>query len=205
MHVIYGPDGNPVPTPEQYSKNFKPITKEDCFCYVKGDTSNIEDFFKNNFKNLNFTNNLPNCNAWRNAPIDWEDIQEIVKNNKTLIKISEVLQISHCLVLEVSINSQIPWHYDYPRKGPAINLLLTPEGKSHSLFTYNIPDTSNLIECRYRPHQFVLYNTDIIHTVLNFEPTRYMFSVCFERGKTNLSWAEAKEIFSDLDLIDANY
>lgn len=201
MHTIYGPDGNPVKTPEEYSKDFRPITEEDCFCYIKGDTTNIEEYFKNNFDMSTLKNELPNYHVWRHAPVDWDDSQELIKNNETLNKVSKVLEVSHCVVMEISKNSQVPWHYDFPRKGPALNLLLTPNARSHSLFTYNIPDTSNLIECKYPAHQFVLYNTDIIHSILNFEIPRYLFSVCFERGKTDLSWIEAKQVFSNLDLL----
>ena len=63
------------------------------------------------------------------------------------------------------------------------------------IFTYNIPDTSNLIECKYQPNQFFLYNTEILHSILNFEETRYIFSVIFEKGQQdNLKWEEAKNI-----------
>ena len=187
--------------PEEYCKvnNIQPLTNDDCFCYLENiDTSNIETYFKENFHNLNFFAAMPDFHVWRHAIPSYEDLQELIKNNKSLTKIDNVLKISSCLIMEISHNSWVSWHYDYPRKGPALNLLLTSEGQSHSMFTHSMYDFSGLVECRYRPHQFLLYNTEIVHSVLNLGNTRYLFSMGFERGKTDLEWNEAKEILQSL-------
>lgn len=197
--IMYGEDGKLL-FPEEYCKinNIKTLSNDDCYYYIKGNTSNIEEYFKDNFNKLNFEYQLPNFHVWRHTVIDDNDTQELIKNNEFLSKVNEKLKISCFLILESSKNSLINWHFDVPRKGPALNLLLTPEARSASLFTNDMYDLSNLVECKYLPHQFVLYNTDMVHSILNFETVRYMFSACFERGKTDLSWEEAKTILSEI-------
>lgn len=193
---------NPV-TLSEYSDllNLTSITKEDCFCQVNGDTTSVEEYFKNNFNNIIFNSPYPGFNVWKHAYTTPEETLEIIRKNETLSKINQVLEISICSFMEISPNSWLAWHYDFPRKGPALNLLLTPDARSHSLFSRNINDTSNLVECNYQPHQYCLYNTEIIHSILNFENPRYLFSAVFKRGQQDLGWTEAKEILSSIGLI----
>ena len=178
------------------------LEKDDCYCYLKGDTSSIEDYFKNNFEEIDFQRNFDNFYVWRHSHLDKESSMKIINTNQTLVEINKLLEISHCFFMEISEMSFVNWHFDTPRKGPAINLLLTPESKSYSLFTHDIFDTSNLIECKYNPHQFCLYNTELIHSILNLDSPRYIFSVIFERGKTDLSWNEAKNILREYTIND---
>jgi hypothetical protein len=193
---------NPV-TLAEYSDllNLSSISNDDCFCQIHGNGRSVEEYFQNNFNNIEFSNPQPNFNVWKHFYTTPDVTLEIIKNNETLSRINAVLEISVCSFMEISPNSWLAWHYDFPRKGPALNLLLTPESRSHSLFSRNITDTSNLVECKYQPHQFCLYNTEIIHSILNFENPRYLFSAVFKRGQEDLSWTEAKEIFSSIGLI----
>lgn len=195
-------DTPPVPV-EEYCriKNFGHLTEEDCFCQIKSNTQSIEDYFHNNVSKLEFLNNATTKDVWGSCFFDYNTSMELVQSNETLSKIHNVLKISNCLILKLSSNSWMAWHYDLPRKGPALNLLLTPESRSFSVFTSMFPEVSNLVECKYVPHQFCLYNTDIVHSILNFETPRYLFSACFERGQTDLSWNETKDILSSLDLL----
>jgi hypothetical protein len=93
--------------------------------------------------------------------------------------------------MTISPMSCVGWHLDIPRKGPVLNLLLTPEARSYSIFADSLYNTSGIVECKYPPHQYVLYNTDRMHSITNFENPRSVFSVIFERGKTDLVWNEA--------------
>jgi len=186
--------------PDKYCEVNKigPITDKDCFHPLKGNTASIENYFKDNFDNFNFEPKINNFNVWTSHDLDVNSVNKIIDENETLRSINKILKISHCFIMKVNINSWVAWHYDYPKKGPVINLVLTTKGKSHSLFTYNIPDTSNLIECNYQPHQFCLYNTELLHSILNFEEPRYLFSVIFERGQQDdLNWEKAKTILAD--------
>jgi hypothetical protein len=183
------------------SKNFGILKEEDCFCQIKSNTYSIEEYVKNNINNFYFYNNATTIDVWKSSFLDYETSTEIVKNNETLSKINEVIKISNCMIMNVSSNSWVTWHYDTPRRGPALNLLLTPEARSFSIFTSKYPEVSNLIECKYVPHQFCLYNTDVVHSILNFETPRYMFTACFERGQTDLTWKEAKDTLSSIGLL----
>ena len=185
--------------PEEYCilNNTLKITEEDCFCQIKSNTETIKNWFEKDFDFSLLDNNIPNFHVWKHHHLSPEDSRKIITENETLSSIDKIIKIHHCLIMEVSKNSWVAWHYDFPRKGPVLNLVLTPDAHSHSLFTGNLPDTSNLIECKYYPDQFCLYNTDIIHSVTNFDKTRYLFSVVFERGMTDLSWEESKKLLRE--------
>lgn len=185
-------------TVDEYCKqNFVgKITEEDCFWNFEGDTSSIENYFKNNFENFKFDNNLSTRHVWKCCYFDYPITQQIVSNNPTLTKINKVLNISSSFIMEISKTSYVTWHYDVPRKGPAINLLLTHDSRSFSIFTNTFNDMSNIIECKYIPRTFCLYNTTIVHSILNFDKPRYLFSFVFERGKTDLEWKEAKNLIA---------
>jgi len=188
--------------PHEYCivNNIKPITKEDCYCQINGDASSVTEHFRKNFTVSQLTTPYEdkNFNVWKSFCYDNDTCEKIINENNTLKEINKILKISKCMIMSVSPNSFVAWHHDYPVKGPVLNLLLTTNHRSHSLFTYNIPDTYNLIECLYQPNKFFLYNTDIIHSILNFEETRYVFSAIFEKGESEeLDWKTAKELLRD--------
>ena len=188
--------------PHEYCviNNIAPITKDDCFCYINGDASSIVSYFYSHFNDINLTGpyNDLQFNVWKSFCFSKEKCEEIINESFVLKEINKILKISKCMILEVSPNSFLAWHHDYPVKGPVLNLLITTNHRSHSLFTYNIPNTSNLVECLYKPNQFCLYNTDMIHSILNFEKPRYIFSAIFEKGESEeLDWTTAKEILKD--------
>lgn len=178
------------------------LKDEDCFCPIIGNGSSIEDYFRNNFNNLTFTHYLPDFEVSKLCFLTNEIRDNLIQNNETLSKINSVLKISNCMIIEVTPNSWINWHIDAPRKGPVINLLLTPNARSHSMFLPELYNSVNVLECRYSPHQFMLYNTDQIHGILNFETPRYMFHACLEQSKLNLSWEEAKNTLRSIGLLN---
>lgn len=186
--------------PHEYCivNDIKPIIKEDCYCEINGDASSVTEYFYNNFTASQLLTPFENFNVWKSFCYDSDSCDTIINGNQTLREINKILKISKCMIMSVSPNSFVNWHHDYPVKGPVLNLLLTPHHRSHSLFTYNIPDTYNLIECLYKQNTFFLYNTDIIHSILNFEETRYVFSAIFEQGEAEeLDWKTVKELLKD--------
>lgn len=177
------------------------LKDEDCYCPLISDGTSIEKYFHENFNNLNFTHYLPDFEVSRLCFLDHDTKNFLIKGNETLTKVNEVLEICNCMIIELNKNSWVNWHIDAPRKGPVLNLLLTPDARSHSMFLPALYNSVNLIECKYPPHQFVLYNTDQIHAILNFETPRYMFHAYLERGKMDLSWDEAKNILKTIGLL----
>jgi hypothetical protein len=80
------------------------------------------------------------------------------------------------------------WHTD-TRRGVGINMLLTPNMRSFCAFA---PDMSEQVfkieELKYKPSTYYLFNTQVPHTVYNFETTRYLLSVEFAKEKEELSF-----------------
>ena len=91
------------------------------------------------------------------------------------------------------------WHTD-TRRGVGINMLLTPNTRSYCAFGF---DPSQLVfkieELKYKPNTYYLFNTQMPHTVYNFETTRYLFSIEFAKDKDELSF---KDLVND---IETNY
>ena len=80
-------------------------------------------------------------------------------------------------ILRLPPNTCYDWHVDDAR-GWTINMLLTT-GKSHCLFGPRDGVAFPFIELVYEPGFYYAFNTQIPHTVLNFESTRYLLSIEF--------------------------
>jgi len=82
------------------------------------------------------------------------------------------------------------WHTD-TRRGVGINMLLTPFNRSICAFA---PDKHGMVfdieELKYKPMTYYLFNTQVNHTVYNFETTRYILSIEFEEDLDALSFEE---------------
>ena len=82
------------------------------------------------------------------------------------------------------------WHTD-TRRGVGVNMLLTPNTRSFCAFS---ADANQLVfkieELKYKPNTYYLFNTQVPHTVYNFETTRYLMSVEFAKDKDELSFED---------------
>ena len=80
------------------------------------------------------------------------------------------------------------WHTD-TRRGVGINMLLTPHSRSFCVFA---PDRDEEVfkveELRYKPNTYYIFNTQVEHTVYNFETTRYLLSIEFAKEKHELTF-----------------
>ena len=81
-------------------------------------------------------------------------------------------------ILRLPPNTCYDWHVDDER-GWTINMLLEPV-KSHCLFSKKEGQSFPFIELSYEPGYYYAFNTQIPHTVLNFDETRYLLSVQFD-------------------------
>ena len=80
------------------------------------------------------------------------------------------------------------WHTD-TRRGVGINMLLTPFDRSICVFKVDLDQTVFKIdELKYKPGTYYLFNTQVSHTVYNFETTRYLMSIEFAKNKDELSF-----------------
>jgi phage anti-repressor protein len=68
-------------------------------------------------------------------------------------------------------------------------MLLTPNTRSFCAFSV---DADQLVfkieELKYKPNTYYLFNTQVPHTVYNFETTRYLLSVEFAKDRDELSF-----------------
>jgi hypothetical protein len=82
------------------------------------------------------------------------------------------------------------WHTD-TRRGVGINMLLTPNARSFCVFA---PDRDEEVfkieELSYKPNTYYIFNTQVEHTVYNFETTRYLLSIEFAKEKHKLKFED---------------
>jgi hypothetical protein len=68
-------------------------------------------------------------------------------------------------------------------------MLLTPRARSFCAFA---PKKSEQVfkieELPYKPMTYYLFNTQVEHTVYNFEATRYLLSIEFAKNRNELSF-----------------
>lgn len=89
------------------------------------------------------------------------------------------------------------WHTD-TRRGVGINMLLTPETRSNCVFKVDSDqNVFKIDELKYKPGTYYLFNTQVSHTVYNFETTRYLMSIEFAKDKDELSF---EELVKDIQL-----
>ena len=82
------------------------------------------------------------------------------------------------------------WHTDTSRS-VGVNLLLNPEAKSHCLFSSNRIEYSivcNFQELKYEANSYYVLNSEVSHTVLNFDSPRYVMSLEFFDAKGVLTY-----------------
>ena len=79
------------------------------------------------------------------------------------------------------------WHID-SRRGVGVNMLLNPEIKSNCLFAKNEGVQFEFEELLYKRDTYYLFNTQVRHTVINFDKPRYLFTIEFLDDKNHLSF-----------------
>lgn len=88
------------------------------------------------------------------------------------------------------------WHTDSAR-GVGINMLLE-HTDSHCIFHVGKGNpidmtTSQFHELVYEPHKYYLFNTQVHHSVMNFDGPRFIFSIEFAEDKNVLSYDKLLE------------
>lgn len=94
------------------------------------------------------------------------------------------------------------WHKD-TRRGVGINMLLTPHQRSFCVFRQDNRSNEAVFkteELSYKPMTYYLFNTQIDHTVYNFETTRYLLSIDFAKDKTELDFDQlVKKVMAEYE------
>lgn len=168
------------------------ITEIDCFYKIQGSTENIENYFLNYFETHQWAEHESLWNLSLIPPA-------VLLENPILEKINEKFIIEGAGFIKMDPGECYKWHVDYSR-GVAINLLLNPGIKSLCLFEgQRINDERfKYIKLDYQPHQFYLFNTQINHSVITFDETRFMFTLQFQKTKEELSYYQIRDFLMDL-------
>lgn len=93
-------------------------------------------------------------------------------------------------ILKLDTYTCYDWHTD-TKRGVGINMLLTPFDRSVCAFKVDLNQyVFKIDELKYKPITYYLFNTQVPHTVYNFETTRYLMSIEFAKDKDKLSFEE---------------
>ena len=104
-----------------------------------------------------------------------------IQKELALKEINELHPIRQIGLLKVSSNSCYHWHVDGFRQS-CINSLISKDHYSHTLFGEYKDEIyhKNIIELKYKPYTYYLFNNQKEHTVLNLDNRdRYLFSLYF--------------------------
>jgi hypothetical protein len=93
-------------------------------------------------------------------------------------------------VLKLDPYTCYDWHTD-TRRGVGVNMLLTTFDRSVCAFA---PNKEGIVfeieELKYKPSTYYIFNTQMPHTVYNFETTRYLMSIEFAKDKDQLTFED---------------
>lgn len=144
---------------------------------------NTSVFIADNFKKLTRLNNWIEHIGFSAIDID----KRIWSLEPLLNTIDQQFKIKSCGILRIEPFTIYDWHKDTNR-GLTINMLLK-EVPSHSVFGFKKDDyNTHFVELNYVLKKFYLFNTQHLHSVINFEEYRYVFSTEFEKEKDQLNY-----------------
>ena len=105
-------------------------------------------------------------------------------------------------IIKLEPNTYYDWHVDTDR-GAGVNLLLNPS-QSHCLFNRDFKRGKSLeqgnvngsfVELKYKPHTYYIFNSQVAHSVYNFDDTRYLLTVDFKEYKDKLTYNQLLKEF----------
>ncbi len=159
------------------------LRTEQCYMAI-GQSSVIEQYFYENKSVLIFQNYF----GFEVAKMPLE----LVLSEPLLESINRKYKIKSAGITKITPYRVYDWHVDINR-GVSINLLLTPTCKSLVLFANEVKDSNDqldFVELIYEPKTFYLINNQIKHCVINFNESRYLFTLEFELNKNVLNFDE---------------
>jgi len=151
-------------------------------CKKLGSSAIIQDHFNNNKHSLEYVDYY----GFTLSPLP----EQVYLTEPLISSINLKYKISGCSILKLDPFRCYKWHQD-ARRGVSINLLLSPESRSAVLFGNSVSDSDDqfeIAEFEYEPNYFYLFNTQAMHTVINYEQPRYLFSLEFEQDKHSLTF-----------------
>lgn len=118
---------------------------------------------------------------------------ELIDIEPALKELHAVWPIGRLGLLRVAEKSVYDWHVDEYRLS-CVNMLFTLGSSSHTLFGQQ-RDALNkdVIELKYEPDTFYLFNNQVPHTVINLGEPRYLFSLYFQEEK---DYSELRDLYN---------
>ena len=105
---------------------------------------------------------------------------EWLEDEYALKSIHNIHPIKQMGVLKIPPFINYNWHVDELRQS-CINMLISYDHISYCLFGKELNDyVTAITELKYKPYTYYLFNNQQLHTVINFDKPRYMFSLYFE-------------------------
>lgn len=158
-------------------------------CYLKlCECTVIQQYFEENLEKFQY-NDYYGFKAHL-FPLD------IIFFEPLLTKINQRYKIARVGIIKVERNHSYRWHQDSNR-GVSINMLLTPDIESFTLFS-DCNDVSvdqfEIARLNYEPRTFYLFNNQMMHCVINFDRPRYLFTTEFVADKTQLRFEDVAAI-----------
>lgn len=154
-------------------------------CYQKiGRSVVLGTYFERHRHTLMFQPHM----GWDAAPLPFA----LLMREPVLAKLHALAPIAGAGILRTLPDSCYPWHRDDDR-GVCVNLLLTPECGSLTLFGSRNsvqPVQMDIVRLDYEPDTFYLFNNQIEHTVINFAHPRFLFSIEFVQDRHALQFDE---------------
>jgi hypothetical protein len=122
-----------------------------------------------------------------------------IAREPALQAVEQLCPIAQLGILQMPDHWVYHWHQDQNRQA-CINLLISRDHHSHTLFGNSVSDTSmHCLELEYEPGRFYLFNNQVPHSVINLDVNRFLFSLEFAEP---VPYAELKQRFADSGLLD---
>jgi len=115
-----------------------------------------------------------------------------------LVQINNIAEIQHIGVIKMAPGDFYKMHTDTVR-GVGINMMVFDEHSS-SLCAFVNRETFETEKLDYQPNTMYLFNTQIPHTIFNFEGYRYMLAVSFLLPKELLPYRHIKKLIRKINL-----
>ena len=155
------------------------LKPEDCFRVIKK-SEFIQDYFDSQERD---SIQVQKYHGFTVAPLPLE----ILLQEPLLKKLHEKFPIKIAGYIKIDPYRCYRWHADTNRK-VGINMLLNSDIHCYTLFGQQMPNWTDeiyeTVELKYEPNTLYSFNTQIEHTVINFEETRWLFSVEFDSDVT---------------------
>lgn len=155
------------------------LDTEECFSEFKTNTPKLTYYLTENLERLNYSDTSYGSYLFK-IP------RQLVLKETFFEQINEKFEIEFCGVLKIEPYHVYKWHCDQGR-GLAINMLLSQDSLAHTIFRrkdHDILSTQfEFLEIPYKKDTYYLFNTQISHTVINFDSTKYTFTVLFKDRK----------------------